>query len=65
MQKFTTNIGKLNPTTYERYHTPQLSWIDPTLTRMVNIWTLINVKHHINKKYTKPHDHLNRSRKSI
>ena len=44
-------------------HTPRTSGIHHKFTRMVQHMQ-INVIHHINKRQ-KPHDHLNRCRKSI
>ena len=56
-------ISKLNPTIRTKDHIHNPHEIHPKLTRMVQR-IQINVKHHINKRQ-KPHDHLNRCRKTI
>ena len=58
------NFSQLNPTTYKKiiYHN-QVGFI-PGSQGWFNICKSINIIHHINKKVKKPHDHLNRCRKS-
>jgi len=60
------NIGKLNPTTHKKDHTPRSSWIHSTVTRMAQHMK-INQRDtpHQWKTQKKPHYHLNGCKKTF
>ena len=63
MQKFSTNVSKLDPTTQGKDDTPSFE-IHPKFTKMAQHMQ-ISVTYHINKDDQKSHDHLSRCRETI
>lgn len=65
MDNLSVKYTKLNPTVHKKDHIPWPSGIHSKFTRMVQCAKSISVIYHIKKRSKKPHDHLNRWRKSI